>query len=87
MPEICAQRDAEGRGFLFVVAEAGPAAALAEAGVELCNVYISLRDERQLTRSHHHHHPAMNAFIANEARGPGHGVIPPGGTKPQTVEM
>jgi hypothetical protein len=49
-PEICAQRDAEGGGFPFVVAEAGPAAALVEAGAEvgfLCNVHISLRDEGQ----------------------------------------
>jgi hypothetical protein len=38
-PEICAQRDAEGEGFPFVVAKAGT-----EAGF-LCNVYISLRDE------------------------------------------
>jgi hypothetical protein len=40
-PEICAQRDAEGEGFPFVVAEAG-----AEAGF-FCNVHISLRDEGQ----------------------------------------
>jgi hypothetical protein len=40
-PEICAQRDAEGEGFSFVVAEAG-----AEADF-LCNVYISLRNEGQ----------------------------------------
>jgi hypothetical protein len=45
---IGAQRNAEGGGSLFAVAEAGPAAALAEAGAEAgfrCNVYISLRDE------------------------------------------
>jgi hypothetical protein len=38
------------KDFPFVVAEAGPAAASAEAGAEagfFCNVYISLRDEGQ----------------------------------------
>jgi hypothetical protein len=47
-PEICAQRDAEGEGFPFVVAEAGPAAASAKAGFFVTSTYpLGMKDNKQ----------------------------------------